>query len=212
MSQTSVSGLVGVSANSSLVFGRSAAFHAATSVCDTKVVSTPNLANSRPISAIVEPNIDREQITWSPALSRPMHIIRMAPMPVDAPMAASVPSMAARRCSKLGDRGVGGAAVGVALFGAGKTPRRGLGIGLHKTAGQVQRFGVFAVLAAVACATRTASVSRCRSSGSFLLAHGQASCGLGRARREVSSWFSSPLRHGWRSAGRCLSSVMSPVT
>ena len=101
MSQTSVSGLVGVSANSSLVVGRNAAFHSAMSVCDTNVVSTPNLPNSRPISVSVEPNIEREHTTWSPALSSPMHIINMAPIPLDAAMAASVPSSAARRRSKL---------------------------------------------------------------------------------------------------------------
>jgi hypothetical protein len=101
MSHTSVSGLVGVSANSSLVLGLTAARHSATSVCETKVVSTPNLANSLPNRFSVEPNTEREQITWSPAFSRPMHIMRIAPMPVDAPMAASVPSSAAMRCSKL---------------------------------------------------------------------------------------------------------------
>lgn len=101
MSQTSVSGLVGVSANSSLVLGFRAARHSATSVCETKVVSTPNLANSLPNRLSVEPNTEREHTTWSPALSRPMHIMRIAPMPVEAPMAASVPSSAARRCSKL---------------------------------------------------------------------------------------------------------------
>ena len=63
MSQTSVSGLVGVSANSSFVVGRSAARHSATSVCETKVVSTPNLANSLPNMPMVEPNTEREQTT-----------------------------------------------------------------------------------------------------------------------------------------------------
>ena len=101
MSHTSVSGLVGVSANSSLVLGRSAAVHSATSVCDTNVVCTPNLPNSRPIKAMVEPNIEREQMTWSPDFKRPMHISKIAPIPVEAPMAASVPSSAARRRSKL---------------------------------------------------------------------------------------------------------------
>jgi hypothetical protein len=54
MSQTSVSGLVGVSANSSRVFGRIAARHSATSVCETKLVSMPNLPKSWS-SLIVEP-------------------------------------------------------------------------------------------------------------------------------------------------------------
>jgi hypothetical protein len=65
------------------------------------VLSTPNLPNSLPIRFIVEPNTEREQITWSPAFSRPMHSSRIAAMPVAVPMAASVPSIAASRCSKL---------------------------------------------------------------------------------------------------------------
>ena len=71
MSHTSVSGLVGVSANSKRVLGCTAACQAATSVCDTNVLCTPNLANSEPISLSVEPNTDCEHTTWSPALSRP---------------------------------------------------------------------------------------------------------------------------------------------
>src|SRR5690606_9766372 len=106
MSHTSVSGLVGVSANSNLVLGRTAAFHALASVCETKVDSTPNLARSDPISLIVEPNIECEQITWSPDLSRPMHIIRMADMPDAVEMQASAPSSAASRCSKLATVGL----------------------------------------------------------------------------------------------------------
>ena len=62
MSHTSVSGLVGDSANSSLVFGRTASRHCATSVCDTKVDCRPNLAKSLS-SRIVEPNTLCEQIT-----------------------------------------------------------------------------------------------------------------------------------------------------
>ena len=99
MSQTSVSGLVGDSANSSFVFGRIAARHWPTSVCETKVVSTPNLANSRPNSMTVEPNTLCEQTTWSPAFSRPMPSSRIALMPLDVAMHASVPSSAARRRS-----------------------------------------------------------------------------------------------------------------
>ena len=99
MSHTSVSGLVGDSANSSFVFGLTAACQAATSVCETKVVSTPNLANSRPNSMTVEPNTLCEQITWSPALSSPMPSSRIALMPEEVAMQASVPSSAARRRS-----------------------------------------------------------------------------------------------------------------
>ena len=101
MSQTSVNGLVGVSANSRRVLGRTAAFHCATSVCDTNVLCTPNLPNSLAINLIVEPNIECEHTTWSPALSRAMHISKMADMPVEVAIAASVPSIAARRISML---------------------------------------------------------------------------------------------------------------
>ena len=45
--------------------------------------------------------MEREHTTWSPALSKPRHIIRMADMPEDVPMAASVPSSAASRISML---------------------------------------------------------------------------------------------------------------
>ena len=101
MSHTSVRGLVGVSANSSRVLLRIAACQAAVSVCDTKVDSTPKRARSVPMSRMVEPNIEREHTMWSPALSRARHIIKMADMPEAVPMAASVPSSAASRCSKL---------------------------------------------------------------------------------------------------------------
>ena len=106
MSHTSVSGLVGVSANSSLVLGLTAAAQAAKSVCATKVDSTPNLAKSEPMSLMVEPNMDCEHTTWSPDLSKPMHIIKMADMPEAVEMQASVPSMAARRFSKLATVGL----------------------------------------------------------------------------------------------------------
>ena len=106
MSHTSVKGLVGVSANNSFVFGRIADFHSARSVCDTKVLCTPNLPNSDPISFSVEPNTEREHTTWSPALSRPMQSSKMAPMPLAAAIQASVPSMAARRISMLATVGL----------------------------------------------------------------------------------------------------------
>ena len=101
MSQTSVSGLVGDSANSSLVFGLTAPCQPATSVCETNVVSTPNFANSRPNSITVEPNTLCEQMTWSPALSRPMPSSRIALMPDEVAMHASVPSSAAKRRSNI---------------------------------------------------------------------------------------------------------------
>ena len=101
MSHTSVSGLVGVSANSSFVFGRSAALHCATSVWLTKLDSTPNLPNSPCSSLMVEPNTLCEQITWSPAFSRPITSIRMAAMPLLVPMQPVVPSSAASRRSMM---------------------------------------------------------------------------------------------------------------
>ncbi len=63
MSHTSVNGLVGVSANNSRVLGCTASRQACTSVCGTKVVATPNLANSVPMSFKVEPNTDCEHTT-----------------------------------------------------------------------------------------------------------------------------------------------------
>ena len=98
MSQTSVSGLLGVSANSSFVLGRIAARHCAASVCETKLVSTPNLPKSWN-SLIVEPNTLCEQTTWSPALSRPMISSAIAAMPLAVPMQPLVPSIAASRRS-----------------------------------------------------------------------------------------------------------------
>ena len=98
MSQTSVSGLLGVSANSSRVLGRMAARHSPASVCETKVVSMPNLAKSWN-SLIVEPNTPCEHTTWSPALSSDRMVIRMAAMPLAVAMQAPAPSSAARRRS-----------------------------------------------------------------------------------------------------------------
>ena len=50
---------------------------------------------------MVEPNMEREHTTWSPALSVVSATSRMADMPVVVATAHSVPSMAARRFSKL---------------------------------------------------------------------------------------------------------------
>ena len=101
MSQTSVSGFVGVSANSSRVFGRIAAFHSATSVCETKVDSTPKRPKSPCSSLMVAPNTLREHTTWSPDFSSASISSRIAPMPLLVPMQASVPSSAARRRSMI---------------------------------------------------------------------------------------------------------------
>ena len=62
---------------------------------------TPKRANSEPISLMVEPNIDCEYTTWSPALSKLNNMSVMADMPLDVAMQASVPSKAANRISKL---------------------------------------------------------------------------------------------------------------
>jgi hypothetical protein len=98
MSQTSVSGLLGVSANNSRVLGRTARRHSSMSVCDTKLVSMPNLAKSWN-SLMVEPNTEREHTTWSPPCSVPSISSRIAPMPLAVPMPACAPSKAARRRS-----------------------------------------------------------------------------------------------------------------
>ncbi len=58
------------------------------------------------MSLMVEPNTLCEQMMWSPAFSSPMHSSRMAAMPLAVPMAASVPSSAASRCSKLATVGL----------------------------------------------------------------------------------------------------------
>ena len=106
MSHRSVSGLVGVSANSRRVLGRMAACQAARSVCGTNVVCTPKRAMSVPMSRMVEPNMDCEQTTWSPALSSPRASSKMADMPLAVAAAASAPSSAARRCSRLATVGL----------------------------------------------------------------------------------------------------------
>ena len=99
MSQTSVSGLVGDSAISRRVLGRIAARHSSTSVCETKLDSTPNLPISLCSRRMVEPNTLREQTTWSPDLSKPISSSRIADMPLLVPMQPLVPSSAARRRS-----------------------------------------------------------------------------------------------------------------
>ena len=101
ISHTSVNGLVGVSANNILVLLLMAACHADKSVCGTTVDSTPKRANSVPINLIVEPNMDCEMTTWSPDFNKLNIMSMMAAMPEDVAMAASVPSIAAKRISKL---------------------------------------------------------------------------------------------------------------
>ena len=97
MSERAVSGLEGVSRNSSFVFGRTAAFHAATSVAGTNVVSTPKRARMVPNSVTVEPNTALEHTTWSPAFSSAIAVIRIADMPEAVARQLSAPSSAASR-------------------------------------------------------------------------------------------------------------------
>ena len=53
------------------------------------------------MSLSVEPNIDCDITTWSPDLRRLKHISITAAMPDAVAIQASVPSMAAKRISKL---------------------------------------------------------------------------------------------------------------
>ncbi len=50
---------------------------------------------------MVDPNIDCENTTWSPDLSRLKSMSMIAAMPDAVAMAASLPSIAARRSSRL---------------------------------------------------------------------------------------------------------------
>ena len=101
MSEISVSGLDGVSRKNNLVFGRTAACHCATSVAETKVVSTPNFFITLLNRFTVEPKMLCDATTWSPALSKPMQADRMADMPDDVATHCSAPSSAARRSSNM---------------------------------------------------------------------------------------------------------------
>ena len=185
MSQTSVSGLVGVSANSSFVFGLIAALPLGhVGLRDEASSRRRTCANSLPNSFIVEPNTEREQTTWSPALSSPMHEhAGSRPCRSTRRSHASVPSSAASRCSKHGDGRVGRAAVDEASPAVGEAARRRLRVGLHEAAGEEQRLGVLAVLAGLAAPARTASVSRCRPGGQFASScRLRRSCGVRAAR------------------------------
>ena len=57
-------------------------------------------------SMMVEPNTLGEQTTWSPAFSSPIPSSRIAAMPLEVAMHASVPSSAARRRSNIGTVGL----------------------------------------------------------------------------------------------------------
>ena len=101
MSEISVSGLDGVSRKNSFVFGRTAAFHSATSVADTYVVSTPNFLMMLLNRLIVAPNTLRDATMWSPALSSPITQANIADMPDAVAIHCSAPSIAARRSSNI---------------------------------------------------------------------------------------------------------------
>ena len=112
---------------------------------------------------------------------------------------------------ETGDRRVGGTRVGEAFFGAGKAPGRRFGVRLHEAAGQVQRFGVFAVLAFVhgnAHGQRVAVQVVRQFSGR----HGHASCGLGSARRDTSTSLSSPIFSAVSARAEFIAAMVSAVT
>ncbi len=105
---------------------------------------------------------------------------------------ASVPSSAASRRSNIVTVGLDEARVGEGLFLVGEAARRGLGVGLHEAAGQVQRFGVLAP-GLGRRPSRTACVAQpaCRRAGPraamLVLSSGSSALtrqGLGSARRE----------------------------
>ena len=66
----------------------------------------PKRAISVPSRRMVEPNIDWLATMWSPALRAVSATSKMALMPVLVATAHSVPSMAARRSSKLATVGL----------------------------------------------------------------------------------------------------------
>ncbi len=80
--------------------GRIAARHAAGSPLATKVVSMPKRVSHLANRLTVEPKMLPEETMWSPLLSMPMHIDRIAAMPLAVATHISAPSIAARRSSK----------------------------------------------------------------------------------------------------------------
>ncbi len=142
MSHRSVSGLVGVSAKTSGCWAARRPSRRQYRSAATKVVSTPKRAISVPSSLMVEPNMDCEQITWSPAFSAVSATSKMADMPVDGGHGAFGAFHGGQALFKAGDGGVAGAAVGKAALPVGKATGRGGAVGLHKAAGHVQRFAV----------------------------------------------------------------------
>ena len=97
MSETSVSGLDGVSRNRSRVRGRTAARHSSTRVGDTNVVSMPKRPRMFVKSWMVAPNTALEHTTWSPVFRCTSAVARIAVMPEAVATQLCAPSSAARR-------------------------------------------------------------------------------------------------------------------
>ena len=76
-----------------------AAFQSLGDVPDTNVVLMPKRCRMVPNNCIVAPNTPAEQTTWSPDLSSPIAVDRIAAMPDAVATQHSAPSSAARRCS-----------------------------------------------------------------------------------------------------------------
>ena len=100
-SYTSSVGLVGVSRNSTLVFGRTAARHWSRSAPSTSVVSTPKRGSTSSMMYRQEPNSARAATTWSPARTWPIIAAVTAAMPLAVARAASAPSSSAMRSSNI---------------------------------------------------------------------------------------------------------------
>ena len=87
------------SANSSLVFGVSAAAKAAGSPPDTKVVSTPNRRSVTSSWVMVPPYSPAAATTWSPAPARQAKVRNSAAWPLAVDTAPMPPSRLASRSS-----------------------------------------------------------------------------------------------------------------
>ena len=101
MSVTSRRGLAGVSANSTRVFGRTAARQAPRSGPSTKVTSTPKRGAHWLRIQRQEPNRARPATTWSPARRRPVSATCTAAMPEEVVRQNSAPSSSASRSSNI---------------------------------------------------------------------------------------------------------------
>ena len=150
-------------------------------------------ANSRPNSMIVEPNTLCEQITWSPAFSRPMPSSRIALMPLDGADAGLGAFERGQAALHHRHRRVGEARVDERLFLVGEARRRGGGVGLHEAAGEEQRLRVLAprrsaagLRAPRACRAAAPARQRRRAGSSCRRPSGCLASALCSARRERS--------------------------